>query len=80
MAVGKGALEVCGQLGAVDKLVQGLQGAHHLTLPGEGNAAGWLPPGRTAVDGSRYAAWLVALMDCVWLDTGMKGRRSERRG
>lgn len=40
VAVGEGALEVCSQLGAVDKLVQGLQGAQHFALPGEGNTAG----------------------------------------
>ena len=60
VAVRKGALEVCSQLGAVDKFVQGLQGTHQLTLPrkvftGHGHGRSpqekpleWLTPGKTA--------------------------------
>lgn len=80
VAVGKGAFEVCGQLGAVDELVQGLQGAHHLTLPREGTPLGWLAPARAAIDGLSSAPLLVPLTYYVWLDTGTKVGRRERRG
>lgn len=55
MAVGKGAVEVCGQLAAVDKFVQGLQGAHDLTLPRRGTRWSWLQMhllGENPVNGS----------------------------
>lgn len=72
MAIGEGAFELCGELGAVDELVQGLQGTHHLTLPRTGqDCRNGSFPG-TATAGFGCAAWLVALEDCVWLDTGTR--------